>query len=96
MRRLRVMYWLDVPWPLGFGGLPAKEVLKAEAASDRAGEHDPIYRRLALLEHLWSFFRRRGDRRMAGEMHQAYEELHREDTTIRTLCQICTITKESA
>ena len=41
---------IDLPWPMGYGGLPAGEVARAEASNDRLGVTDPVNRRPQRLD----------------------------------------------
>jgi hypothetical protein len=80
---------MDLPWPIGYGGLPADEVARGEASNDRLGVDDPVARRLNVLMWLWSHYRDQGDVEMASEMRQAYHELRHADKSLIELCGLC-------
>ena len=80
---------IDLPWPLGYGGLPADEVARAEIHNDRLDVHDPVERRLQVLQWMWQHFRDQGDQYMAQQMKDAYHELRHADPSIQALCGLC-------
>lgn len=80
---------LGLPWPVGYGGLPADEVGRAEAHNDRLGVHDPVARRLNVLSWMRCHFRDRGDVEMAEQMRNAYHELRHADPRVQALCGLC-------
>lgn len=80
---------IDLPWPVGYGGLPAEEVARAEATNDRLGVTDPVDRRLNVMMWLWSHYRDKGDLEMARQMREAYHELRHADPNIQAICGLC-------
>ena len=78
---------IDLPWPVGYGGLPADEVARAEATNDRLGATDPVNRRLNVW--MWSHFRDHGDTEMASEMREEYHRLRHAQPAIQELCGLC-------
>ena len=64
-RYRRCIEFVDLPWPVGYGGLPVDEVVKAEAQNDRLGVTDPVYRRLNVLSWMRCFYREKGEMEMA-------------------------------
>ena len=81
--------FIDLPWPLGYGGLPQEEVAKAERDNDRIGMTDKVDRRLNVLSWMRCYFRDRGDVEMAQEMKDTYHELRHADPSIQEICGIC-------
>ena len=80
---------IDLPWPVGYGGLPADEVQSAESNNDRLGITDPVQRRLNVLSWMRCYYRDLGDIEMAQEMKEAYHELRHADPSIQAICGIC-------
>lgn len=80
---------IDLPWPVGYGGLPAEEVTRAEAHNDRLSVRDPVNRRLNVLMWLCGHFRDRGGVEMTRRMREAYHELRHADPSIKALCGLC-------
>lgn len=80
---------VDLPWPVGYGGLPAEEVARAEAQNDCLGVKGSVERRLNVMRWLSSHYRDLGDLEMAQEMRWAYLELRHADPSIRAICGLC-------
>lgn len=80
---------VDLPWSIGYGGLPTDQVARAEASNDRLRVTDPVNRRLNVLMWMWSHYRDQGDMAMAGQMREAYHELRHADKSIQALCGLC-------
>lgn len=85
---------VDLPWPVGYGGLPVDEVASGEADNDRKGTTDPVERRLNVLNWMRCHYRDIGDTAMADEMRTAYHELRHADREIQEICGICEYTEE--
>ena len=79
---------IDLPFPIGYGGLPAEEVAKAEFQNDRLGITDPVDRKLNVLIWFWCHYRDRGQADMMGQMKCAYWELRSADPSIQRLVSI--------
>ena len=58
---------MDLPWPIGYGGLPVGEVIKVENFNDGQDITDPVDRKLNVLSWMWCYYRDRGDIDMAQE-----------------------------
>ena len=58
---------IDLPWPIGYGGLPVTEVTKADIYNDRQGITDPVQRRLNVLSWMRCHYRDIGDEDMAHQ-----------------------------
>ena len=87
---------MDLPWPLGYGGLPNAEVAKAERYNDRQGFTDPVDRKLNVLSWMWCYYRDRDDSEMVLQMKEQYHQLRHADASIQEICGICEYqTKES-
>ena len=80
---------IDLPWPVGYGGLPESEVARAESHNDRLEITDPVNRRLNVLVWLRGYFQDARDSEMSMEMRQAYHELRHADPEIQGICGIC-------
>ena len=80
---------VDLPFPLGYGGLPVEEVTKAKYQNDGLGVTDPVDRKLNVLSWLWQHYRASEDTGMAQEMRRAYHELRHADSTIKIICGLC-------
>ena len=80
---------IDLPFPVGYGGLPAEEVEQAEANNDRLGITDPVERKLNVLSWMRCSYRDRGDTKMAQEMKEEYHLLSHTDPKIQDICGIC-------
>ena len=80
---------VDLPFPLGYGGLPVEEVARAEAQNDSLGVTDPVERRLNVLLWLWQHYQALADTVMAKEMRGAYEGLRHADPAIKAICGLC-------
>ena len=83
------MELIDLPWPIGYGGLPADEVAKAEDYNARENITDPVDRRLNVLSWMRCYYRDRGDQDMAQEMKEEYHQLRHADPSIQEICGIC-------
>ena len=79
----------DLPFPLGYGGMPKVQVELAEVINDVLGVTDPVYRRLNVLSHLWYYFREAGEKEMAAKSRAVYHMLRHGDHTITASCGIC-------
>ena len=80
---------MDLPWPIGYGGLPVNEVTKAESYNDRQGFTDPVDRKLNVLSWMWCYYRDREDLVMALQMKEEYHQLRHADPSIQDICGIC-------
>ena len=80
---------MDLPWPIGYGGLPLDEVTKAEKYNDRQGFIDPVERKLNVLSWMWCYYRDREDLEMAQQMKEEYHQLRHADPSIQDICGIC-------
>ena len=80
---------MDLPWPIGYGGLPTDEVTKAEKYNDRQGFTDPVDRKLNVLSWMRCYYRDIGDPGMARQMKEEYHTLRHADRSIQELCGIC-------
>lgn len=80
---------MDLPWPIGYGGLPIHEVAKAVNYNDRQGFTDPVDRKLNVLSWMWCYFRDRGDPDMTRQMKEEYHQLRHADPSIQEICGIC-------
>jgi hypothetical protein len=80
----------DLPFPIGYGGLPENEVVAALGFQDARGITDPIERKLNVLMWLMSGMVWDGD---TGELYQRikgeYHRLRHSDPTIADPCGIC-------
>ena len=79
----------DMPWPIGYGGLPMDEVTKAENYNDRHRFTDPVDRKLNVLSWMWCYYRDRDDLDMAQQMKEEYHQLRHADPSIQEICGIC-------
>jgi len=80
---------MDLPWPIGYGGLPMDEVTKAEMYNDRQGFTDPADRKLNVLSWMWCYYRDQDDLVMALQMKEEYHQLRHADPSIQEICGIC-------
>lgn len=65
--------WFDLPFPIGYGGLPEAQVEAAEVINDKFGIKDPIHRKYNVLSWVRGHY---GD---LGENHgEHYEAIKRE------------------
>ena len=80
---------VDLPFPIGYGGLPTEEVARAEANNDRLGIADPVERRLNVLSWMRCYYRELGNVEMDQEMRDSYHELRHADPAIQQLCGLC-------
>lgn len=80
---------MDLPWPIGHGGLPTDEVAKAENYNDLQGFTDPVERKLNVLSWMGCYYWDRGDMEMAKQMKEEYYQLHHADAAIQEICGIC-------
>ena len=68
---------IDLPFPIGYGGLPTAQVEAAEAVMDRFGVTDPILRKFNILSWVRGYYQDRGENH--GEH---YEALKREQSRL--------------
>ena len=80
---------MELPWPIGYGGLLADEVSKAENYNDRQSCTDPVDRKLNVLSWMWCYYREKGDVDMALRMKKEYHQLRHADPSIQEICGIC-------
>ena len=80
---------IDLPWPIGYGGLPVDQVTKAENYNDGQDITDPVDRELNVLSWMWCYYRDRGDIDMAKQMKEEYHQLRHADSSIQEICGIC-------
>ena len=85
---------IDLPWPIGYGGLPVDQVTKAEANNDRENITDPVDRRLNVLSWMRCYYRPKDDTGMAEEMKAGYHQLRHSDPAIQRICGICEYAKD--
>ena len=64
---------IDLPFPIGYGGLPAVEVARAEASNTRLGITDPVEQRLNVLSWMRGYFHDMGDANGSGKTHYVAE-----------------------
>ena len=90
IEEMRAREFLDLPFPIGYGGLPQNEVVASEAMNNHLGITDPIDRKLNVLMWLMSGMVWDGD---TGELYQRikgeYHRLRHSDPTIADPCGIC-------
>lgn len=63
---------LDLPFPIGYTGLPMAQVEAAEAVNGRLGITDPVLRKYNVLTWVQGYYQDRGENR--GAHHQAIEQ----------------------
>jgi len=80
---------IDLPWPLGYGSLPAVEVSKAEKYNNCQGFTDPVDRKLNVLSWMRCYYREIGEVDMAQQMKEEYHQLRHADPLIQDICGIC-------
>jgi hypothetical protein len=51
----------DLPFPMGYGGLPKTQVELAEAITDRFGITDPVHRKYNVLAWVLGYYQERGE-----------------------------------
>jgi len=66
---------IDLPFPIGYGGLPSAQVEAAEAVMDKFGVTDPVLRSFNILSWVQGYYQDRGENH--GEH---YEALKREQS----------------
>ena len=67
---------LDLPFPLGYGGLPKAQVEAVGAVNDRFGIRNPAHRKYNVLAWVRGFYQDRGENH--GEQYEAIKrEQHR-------------------
>ena len=80
----------DLPFPIGYGGLPKNEVIAALGFQDARSITDPIERKLNVLMWLMGGMESEGD---TGEIYQCikveYHKLRHADPTITDECGVC-------
>ena len=64
----RVEPW-DLPFPMGYGGLPRAQVEAAEAVMDEWGVADPVLRKYNVLSWVRGYYQDRGENQ--GEHYEA-------------------------
>ena|SRR5918996_2588975 len=67
--------FVDLPFPLGNGGLAPVQVEMADRHNTRLGVSDPVQRRLNVLFWLYQHYQESGDLDMAAEVKAAYYSL---------------------
>ena len=60
---------IDLPFPIGYGGLPSAQVEAAEAVMDRFGVTDPILRKFNILSWVRGYYQDHGENH--GEHYEA-------------------------
>jgi len=60
---------IDLPFPIGYNGLPRAQVEAAEAVMDRFGIHDPVLRKYNVLSWVRGYYQNREQNR--GEHYEA-------------------------
>ena len=68
---------IDLPFPIGYGGLPSAQVEAAEAVMDKFGVTDPILRSFNILSWVQGYYQDRGENH--GDY---YEALKREQSRL--------------
>jgi len=74
----------ELPFPIGFGGLPAAQVEAAEAVMDKWGITDPVLRKYNVLSWVRGYYQDRGENH--GEH---YEALKVEQTRLGRILDTC-------
>src|SRR5918999_4669701 len=59
----------DLPFPLGYGGLPKAQVEVAEVINDKFGITDPVHRKYNVLAWVLGFYQERGE--VGSEWYEA-------------------------
>src|SRR5919106_6646262 len=85
---------IDLPFPLGNGGLDSKQVEMAERHNTRLGVVGPVERRLNVLFWLVQFYQESGDTEMASEVKAAYHSLRDASPDVVTLVRIGELSEE--
>jgi hypothetical protein len=62
----------DLPFPLGYGGLPQAQVEAAEVVNDKFGIKDLVHRRYNVLSWVRGYYQDRGEN--CGEHYEAIKE----------------------
>jgi hypothetical protein len=62
----------DLPFPLGYGGLPQAQVEAAQIVNDKFGIKDPVYRKYNVLSWLRGYYQDRGENH--GECYEAIKQ----------------------
>jgi hypothetical protein len=78
----------DQPFPLGNGGLDARQVDLAERHNTRLGVVDPVQRKLNVLWWLYQHYQEAGDTDLAAEVKGAYESLRGADPHVVRLARM--------
>jgi TubC N-terminal docking domain len=63
------VFLLDLPFPMGYGGLPQAQVEAAEVISDKFGIKDPVHRKYNVLSWVRGYYQDIGEN--CGEHYQA-------------------------
>ena len=71
---------LDLPLPIGYGGLPKAQVEVVEAINDQFGITDPIHRKYNVMVWVLGYYRDRGENR-----GKRYEAIKREQERLGRL-----------
>jgi hypothetical protein len=66
------VFLLDLPFPVGYGGLPRAQVEAAEVINDKLGIKDPVHRKYNVLSWVRGYYQDRGENH--GECYQALKQ----------------------
>jgi hypothetical protein len=86
---------LDLPFPLGNGGLDPVQVEMAERHNTRLGVVDPLERRLNVLFWLMQHYQGIGDDEMAAEVKGAYYSLRNANPDVVRLVRVGELSEET-
>jgi hypothetical protein len=66
------VFLVDLPFPVGYDGLPRAQVEAAEIVNDKFGIKDPLHRKYNVLSWIRGYYQDRGEK--CGERYQAIRE----------------------
>jgi hypothetical protein len=64
--------WFDLPFPLGYEGLPRAQAEAAEIVNDKFGIKDPLHRKYNVLSWIRGYYQDRGEN--SGEHYEAIKQ----------------------
>jgi hypothetical protein len=70
---------MDLPFPIGFGGLDSAEVARAERINLALGVTDPLKSKLSVVNWLYQHYRDLGNDEITHQLKQAYWQLREPD-----------------
>jgi hypothetical protein len=79
---------MDLPFPLGFGGLDAEQVAQAERINLALGVTDPLDSKLSVINWLCQVYRDRGNYEIAEQLKEAYWSLREPDADVVSLARM--------